>query len=209
MKAKLCSAAILAGAVLTGTGHASAQEAAPPAPPAPNPAPAPSPAPPYTVGTGDSLSRISERRLGTGDRWLEIYVLNRDSIPDPDLIQAGQVLQIPSAPVPIPPEVLAALTSTPAARTGGNAAPRSRARTSAPAGATGGDLAAVRRCESGGNYGAVSANGQYRGAYQFDAGTWASVGGQGDPAAASPAEQDARAQQLQAQRGSSPWPVCG
>ena len=70
-------------------------------------------------------------------------------------------------------------------------------------------LAAIRACESGGDYGAVSSSGTYRGAYQFDDATWQSVGGSGDPAAASPAEQDMRAQMLYEQSGSSPWPVCG
>ncbi len=70
-------------------------------------------------------------------------------------------------------------------------------------------LAAIRACESGGDYGAVSSSGTYRGAYQFDYATWQSVGGSGDPAAASPAEQDMRAQMLYDQAGSSPWPVCG
>ncbi|HYF44573.1 MAG TPA: transglycosylase family protein [Acidimicrobiales bacterium] len=69
--------------------------------------------------------------------------------------------------------------------------------------------AALRNCESSGNYQAVSPSGLYRGAYQFDLGTWASVGGSGDPAVASPEEQDHRAQVLWSQRGSSPWPVCG
>jgi hypothetical protein len=75
----------------------------------------------------------------------------------------------------------------------------------------GGPLASIRSCESGGSggYSAVSPSGQYRGAYQFDYGTWASVGGTGDPAAASPAEQDRRAAMLYARSGSSPWPVCG
>jgi hypothetical protein len=68
---------------------------------------------------------------------------------------------------------------------------------------------ALRNCESSGNYQAVSPSGLYRGAYQFDLGTWASVGGSGDPALASPAEQDHRAQVLWSQRGSSPWPICG
>jgi hypothetical protein len=67
----------------------------------------------------------------------------------------------------------------------------------------------LRNCESGGNYQAVSPSGLYRGAYQFDYATWASVGGSGDPAAAPPAEQDHRAQVLWSQRGASPWPVCG
>jgi Transglycosylase-like domain len=48
-----------------------------------------------------------------------------------------------------------------------------------------------------------------RGKYQFDIQTWRSVGGSGDPAAASEAEQDKRAAILQKQRGNAPWPVCG
>ena len=70
-------------------------------------------------------------------------------------------------------------------------------------------LEAIAACESGGDPTAISADGTYRGKYQFDYGTWASVGGSGDPAAAPEAEQDMRAQLLYEQRGSSPWPVCG
>jgi hypothetical protein len=73
----------------------------------------------------------------------------------------------------------------------------------------GGSLGAIAACESGGDPSAVDASGTYRGKYQFDQRTWESVGGSGDPAAASEAEQDARAQALIAQRGASPWPVCG
>jgi hypothetical protein len=72
-----------------------------------------------------------------------------------------------------------------------------------------GTLAAIAQCESGGNPAAVDASGTYRGMYQFDAGTWASVGGSGDPAAASAEEQTRRAATLYARSGSSPWPVCG
>jgi len=70
-------------------------------------------------------------------------------------------------------------------------------------------LESVAACESGGDPTAVSADGTYRGKYQFDYGTWASVGGSGDPAAAPEAEQDYRAAMLYAQSGSSPWPICG
>jgi peptidoglycan hydrolase CwlO-like protein len=70
-------------------------------------------------------------------------------------------------------------------------------------------LAKIAQCESGGNRAAVSSSGLYRGKYQFDPQTWRSVGGTGDPAAAPVAEQDRRAALLYAQRGSSPWPVCG
>jgi TolA-binding protein len=70
-------------------------------------------------------------------------------------------------------------------------------------------LNAIAACESGGDPTAVSSDGTYRGKYQFDYGTWESVGGHGDPAAAPEAEQDYRAALLYARSGSSPWPVCG
>ena len=70
-------------------------------------------------------------------------------------------------------------------------------------------LASTRSCESGGNYRAVSSSGAYRGAYQFDYGTWAEVGGSGDPAGAHPWEQDYRAARLYAVAGAGRWPVCG
>lgn len=72
-----------------------------------------------------------------------------------------------------------------------------------------GTLEAIAACESGGSPTAVSPNGTYRGKYQFDYGTWASVGGSGDPAAAPEREQDYRAALLYQREGSSPWPICG
>ncbi len=78
-----------------------------------------------------------------------------------------------------------------------------------PGGVSQATLDAIGACESGGDPTAVSSSGAYRGKYQFDYGTWASVGGSGDPAAASEAEQDYRAALLYERAGSSPWPVCG
>jgi TolA-binding protein len=80
---------------------------------------------------------------------------------------------------------------------------------SLPAGVTIGTLESIAACESGGDPAAVSSDGSYRGKYQFDFGTWESVGGSGDPAAAPEREQDYRAALLYTQSGSSPWPVCG
>jgi hypothetical protein len=85
------------------------------------------------------------------------------------------------------------------------------------AGATGGAsaipipgaLRAIAACESGGDPGAVSPTGMYRGKYQFSRATWAAVGGAGDPAAAPEAEQDHRAAVLYASAGAGQWPVCG
>ncbi len=75
---------------------------------------------------------------------------------------------------------------------------------SASATPSAGDWLKLRTCESGGNYATNTGNGYY-GAYQFDLGTWASVGGTGLPSNASPATQDALAYRLWQQRGWSPW----
>jgi Transglycosylase-like domain len=70
-------------------------------------------------------------------------------------------------------------------------------------------LEAIAACESGGDPGAVSANGAYRGKYQFSPATWQAVGGQGDPATAPEVEQDRRAAMLMERSGPAQWPVCG
>ncbi|TXS55560.1 resuscitation-promoting factor [Streptomyces sp. t39] len=77
------------------------------------------------------------------------------------------------------------------------------------AGADGLDWDALARCESGGRPGAVDPSGTYGGLYQFDAGTWRSLGGSGRPEDAPAAEQTYRAKKLYVQRGASPWPHCG
>ena len=90
-------------------------------------------------------------------------------------------------------------------------APRPAAAAGAGGPTSGGGLnwAALAACESGGNPGAVSSTGKYRGLYQFSTATWASVGGSGDPAAASAGEQTRRAQMLYARSGAGQWPTCG
>jgi hypothetical protein len=70
-------------------------------------------------------------------------------------------------------------------------------------------LAKIAQCESGGDPTAISADGHYRGKYQFTRATWRATGGSGDPAAAPEAEQDRLAAALLAQQGTTPWPVCG
>jgi hypothetical protein len=70
------------------------------------------------------------------------------------------------------------------------------------------DWARLRMCESTDTYTAVSADGKYFGAYQFDLPTWASVGGAGLPSQATPSEQDYRALYLYRMRGWQPW-ECG
>ena len=69
-------------------------------------------------------------------------------------------------------------------------------------------LQRIARCESGGNPRAVSADGTYRGKYQFDMATWRGLGGSGDPARAPEATQDRLAIKLYRQRGTAPWGRC-
>jgi peptidoglycan hydrolase CwlO-like protein len=84
---------------------------------------------------------------------------------------------------------------------------------SSSAGSVSGGLMAIlmkiAQCESGGNPHAISPSGQYRGMFQFTFATWAGVGGHGDPAQASAAEQIQRAAILYARSGPGQWPVCG
>lgn len=70
-------------------------------------------------------------------------------------------------------------------------------------------LQRIAECESGGNPRAVSRDGRYRGKYQFMRSTWRSLGGSGDPADASEAQQDRLALKLYRAEGIRPWPVCG
>ena len=82
-------------------------------------------------------------------------------------------------------------------------------RSSGSGSSSSGALARIAQCESGGDPTAVSSTGRYRGKYQFSRATWRSLGGSGDPAVAPESVQDAMAAKLYAQRGASPWPVCG
>ena len=52
----------------------------------------------YTVQKGDSLYKIAKSQLGSGDRWQEVYQANASTIKNPNLIYAGQVLNLPDAP---------------------------------------------------------------------------------------------------------------
>jgi len=75
----------------------------------------------------------------------------------------------------------------------------------------------LRQCESSGNYNAVSANGLYHGAYQFNLNTWRSVMGtdyyndrpETRGKHPSPGRQDIAAFSLSKQGTDfSPWPAC-
>ena len=46
--------------------------------------------------TGDSLWAIAQRFYGDGSQYSRIFEANRDQLDNPDTIQPGQVLRIPS-----------------------------------------------------------------------------------------------------------------
>lgn len=50
----------------------------------------------YTVEKGDSLWKISEKALGNGARYEEIFEANKPMLSHPDKIYPGQVLRIPA-----------------------------------------------------------------------------------------------------------------
>jgi len=50
----------------------------------------------YTVKSGDTLSKISKEFYGDSNEYMRIFYANRDKLKDPDKIQVGQELSIPS-----------------------------------------------------------------------------------------------------------------
>ena len=63
---------------------------------APQPNPAKASLKTYTVKSGDTLSEIAKRELGSANKYMDIFNANRDQLNDPDLIKPGQVLKIPA-----------------------------------------------------------------------------------------------------------------
>ena len=62
-----------------------------------NPTPAATAGNTYTVVSGDSLSKIAKNHYGDAAQWHQIYEANKAIIgSNPDLIEVGQVLTIPS-----------------------------------------------------------------------------------------------------------------
>jgi LysM repeat protein len=62
----------------------------------PQPTPAKASIKSYTVKSGDTLSEIAKRELGSPGKYMDIFNANRDQLSDPDKIKPGQVLKIPA-----------------------------------------------------------------------------------------------------------------
>ncbi|HKO45230.1 MAG TPA: LysM peptidoglycan-binding domain-containing protein [Pyrinomonadaceae bacterium] len=50
----------------------------------------------YTVKAGDTLSKISKQFYGDANEYMRIFYANKDKLKDPDKIQVGQELNVPS-----------------------------------------------------------------------------------------------------------------
>jgi LysM repeat protein len=174
----------------------------------------------YTVRTGDTLSAIAARAYGSAADWPVVWWANRRRVANPDVIAAGQRLQLPASgqvprwmaraaltAIPVPPHA-------PAAPSGAApVVPAAPAPASSPVPASTGGVnwSAVAACESGGNWAASTGNGFY-GGLQFTEQTWLAYGG-GQYASsanlASASQQIAVAQRVLAGQGIGAWPVCG
>ena len=186
-----------------------------------------------TVRAGDSLSSIAQRELGKAADWPALWWVNRHTVHNPSLIQAGQKLVVPDspevkpwlmraalaaipapAPSPAPAPVQAApvASSAPAPAPAPASAPAEPAAPAQPAaaasysgGASGSFQSCVIQAESGGNASAVNPSSGAGGLYGFLPSTWQGLGFSGLPENASVAEQNAAFQKEYAQSGTSAW----
>jgi LysM repeat protein len=202
MRVNALVTAIVAVAIISGVGGATASADTTKSSAAAKPAPAHN----VTVQPGDNLTAIAEANNTT---YVRIYDANTN-INDPDLIFPNEEIRIPTADEQLadralPANAQAAIAAAPQAIQ----TSRSTSSYSAPAVpvSDGSVWDAIAQCESGGNWSINTGNGFY-GGLQFTLSSWQGVGGSGYPNQASREEQIARAEMLQARQGWGAWPVC-
>jgi resuscitation-promoting factor RpfC len=167
-----------------------------------------------TVRAGDSLSAIAQREMGKAGDWPALWWVNRHTVHNPSLIQAGQKLVVPDSPEVKPWLMRAALAAIPApapvqAAPVASSAPAEPAAAPATStsysGAPGSFQSCVIQAESGGDASAVNASSGAGGLYGFLPSTWQALGYSGLPENASVAEQNAAFAKEYAQSGTSAW----
>jgi resuscitation-promoting factor RpfC len=175
-----------------------------------------------SVKPGDTLSSISQREYGSAADWPALWWINRGTVRNPNVIQAGQQLKVSGRPAVTSAMVRAAMAAIPAsapapepvsAAPATSAPPATSAAPAAPAptqassysGAPGSFQSCVIQAESGGNASAVNPSSGAGGLYQFLPSTWQALGFSGLPQDASVAEQNAAFAQEYAQSGTSAW----
>jgi nucleoid-associated protein YgaU len=48
----------------------------------------------YTVQSGDTLQKISQKLYGTTKKWHKLYLLNQDILKSPDKIHPGMIIKV-------------------------------------------------------------------------------------------------------------------
>ncbi len=180
----------------------------------------------YTVHSGDSLSTIAAHTYGSSADWPAVWWANRSHVANPNVIAAGQKLQLPASgkvPAWLARDAAAAAGDSAVAAPAASVSSQqpeypASAPTSAPVSTTasggkssGGNWAAIAACESGGNWSSDTGNGFY-GGLQFTQQTWDAYGGGKYAASANEASESAQiavAQNVLAGQGIGAWPVCG
>jgi len=172
-----------------------------------------------TVKPGDTLSSISQRAYGKAADWPALWWINRGTVRNPNVIQAGQQLRVAgrpavtsamiraamgAIPAPAPEPVSAAPTVSQSPAASGAPAAPAPAQASTYSG-SGGFQSCVIQAESGGNPSAVNPSSGAGGLYQFLPSTWQALGFSGLPQNASVAEQNAAFAKEYAQSGGSAW----
>jgi murein DD-endopeptidase MepM/ murein hydrolase activator NlpD len=184
--------------------------------PAIEPAAAPEPTKDYTFVWGDTLTKLATATSVTIPKMQE---LNPDKLSNPDVIFAGDTVQMPASaalptPAPVPASVPAAVPA-PADTT----AEQTPASTPASGLMNEHDWSLVAACESGtrgvpgsADWRALNPSGKYRGGLQFGMDTWNEFREPdfpSDPIEATPAQQIHTAEKLLAARNDEQWPECG
>lgn len=161
-----------------------------------------------TINLGDTLSSIA---AANGTDYVRVFNAN-PQIANPDVINAGAQVRIPTADEQLP-DRLGALQAAPAVAVSYQAAPQAatynaQLKATAVSTASGGVWDTIAQCESGGNWGTNTGNG-YSGGLQFSPGTWAKYGdGSASAAGASKEAQIAAAEKVLAAQGWGAWPSC-
>jgi hypothetical protein len=162
---------------------------------------------PYTivVGKGETLSTLAQKAYNRSDAWTLIYYTNHLKSPTIFLGERLTIVRLVGSP-PRPPAPPVAHSST-----GPKVSPTPTVPTpQPPTGYTGGGIwDCIAHYESGGDWSIDTGNGYY-GGLQFTAQTWAGYGGTAyasEANLATPAEQIAIAEKVQASQGWGAWPV--
>jgi LysM repeat protein len=161
----------------------------------------------YTVKSGDTLSAIAKHVYRSTAYWPALFDANKGEIPNPNLIQVGQVLTVPAKPAKIPAAPVTTTAPAPVYRQASTPVYQSAPVQSAAVSTTGDS--SLQQCiiarESGGDSQVMNSSGHY-GLYQFSASTWAAYGGNpADFGNASVAEQNQVYNNAIAAGGASNW----